>query len=432
MMISCVVQKKDETGALHPEDKSVIYEVNIRQYTPEGTFQAFSRHLPRLKELGVDILWLMPVYPISEKNRKGTLGSYYAVKDYRKVNPEFGTLEDLKNLVDEAHRLGFRVLLDWVANHTGWDNPLITEHPEWYTQKEGKIISPVEDWEDVADLNYDNAEMREYMIGSLEYWIHEADIDGYRCDMASMVPTDFWETARMRLDSLKPVFMLAESAEPDLTQKAFDACYGWDLHHLMNAIAQGQKEVDELNVYFRKIDTLYKPRTFIMNFLDNHDENSWNGTIDSRLGTAWQAFAVLTWTVPGIPLIYTGQEAGLDKSLEFFEKDQVDWAKDTSRTTFYRSLNNLKHAHPALAGGLQQGTFRILEHDSPQQVFAYERSNGDDRLIIVLNLSSEVRQVQLTEPILGSFAAFETEKISTGLKTLELPAWGYQIWIQKN
>lgn len=430
VMTACTQQKKEKTTDYRPVGESVIYEVNIRQYTPEGTFGAFGRHLPRLKELGVDVLWLMPVYPISEKNRKGTLGSYYAVKDYRQVNPEFGTLDDLKKLVDQAHRMGFRVVLDWVANHTGWDNPLIEQHPDWYTQKDGKIVSPVDDWTDVADLNYDNSDMREYMIGSLEYWIREVGIDGYRCDMASMVPTDFWEEARVRLDSLKPVFMLAESAEPDLMHRAFDACYGWDLHHLMNAIARGEKDAGELKPYFQKMDTLYVPRALVMNFLDNHDENSWNGTISSRMGQAQRAFAVMAWTIPGVPLIYTGQEAGLDKSLEFFEKDQVDWQKDTTWSLFYRGLNRLKQEHPALTGGLHRGDFRILEHDKPQQVFIYERTKGGDRVVVMLNLSPENQQVNLTAPLTETFTAYGTEEVRTGLDSFELPAWGYRIWVK--
>lgn len=388
-MTSCV------QAVLRPVENAVIYEVNIRQYTPEGTFQAFSKHLPRLKELGVDILWLMPVYPISEKFRKGTLGSYYAVKDYRQVNPEFGTMEDLKQLVSEAHRLGFRVILDWVANHTGWDNPLIEQHPDWYTHKDGKIISPVEDWADVADLNYDNREMREYMSSSLEYWLREADVDGFRCDMAAMVPTDFWEEVRPRLDSIKPVFMLAEAWEPELTRKAFDACYAWELHHLMNDIAQGKKDGTDLKAYFQKTDTLYPQRTMLLNFLDNHDENSWNGTIQSRMGEAQKIFAVLAWTIPGIPLIYSGQEAGLNKSLKFFDKDEIDWQTDTTLTGFYRQLNEIKHKYKALSAGNHKGNFHILPHDNEKHVFAYERTSDTEKLIILLNLTGQIQKINL-------------------------------------
>lgn len=409
VVVSCGQKKKQTTvenvalNAVERAKNASIYEVNIRQYTPEGTFNAFAEHLPRLKELGVDILWLMPVTPISEKNRKGTLGSYYAVQDYQKVNPAYGTMDDLKALVKKAHEMGFKVILDWVANHTGWDNPLIEEHPDWYTQKDGKIVSPVEDWSDVADLNYDNRDMRNYMIESLKFWVKEADVDGYRCDMAGMVPTDFWEEARVALDSVKPLFMLAEAWEPELTQKAFDACYGWDLHHLMNDLAQGRKDGSALQAYFAKVDTLYPARTIIMNFIDNHDENSWSGYVKERMGDAHKVYAVMSYTVPGMPLIYTGQEAGLNKRLQFFEKDPVDWAVDTTLATFYRQLNDLKHANAALAAGVEKGTFRILKQDNEQGIFAFERSAGDNQVIVVLNLTGQNQNVRLETPVTGTF-----------------------------
>lgn len=409
VVVSCG-QKKQQGTAENVVPNTVewaknasIYEVNIRQYTPEGTLNAFAEHLPRLKELGVDILWLMPVTPISEKNRKGTLGSYYAVQDYQKVNPEYGTMDDLKALVKKAHEMGFKVILDWVANHTGWDNPLIEQHPDWYTQKDGKIVSPVEDWSDVADLNYDNRDMRNYMIESLKFWVKEADVDGYRCDMAGMVPTDFWEEARIALDSVKPLFMLAEAWEPELTQKAFDACYGWDLHHLMNDLAQGKKDGSALQAYFAKVDTLYPARTIIMNFIDNHDENSWSGYVKERMGDAHKVYAVMSYTVPGMPLIYTGQEAGLNKRLQFFEKDPVDWAVDTTLASFYRQLNDLKQGNAALVAGLEKGTFRILKQDNEQGIFAFERSAGDNQVIVILNLTGQNQNVHLESPVTGTF-----------------------------
>lgn len=425
----CARQKKGQTDAplFTPLEQAVLYEVNIRQYTPEGTFNAFAAHLPRLKKLGVDVLWLMPVYPISEEKRKGSLGSYYAVRDYRKVNPEFGNLKDLQSLVQKAHRLGMRVILDWVANHTGWDNPWIEQHPDWYTQVDGKIVSPVADWEDVADLNYDNREMREEMIGSMAYWVKEAGVDGFRCDMAAMVPTDFWEEARIRLDSLKPVFMLAEAWEPELTRQAFDACYAWDLHHLMNDIAQGKKPSGELNAYFARVDTLYPSKAMLMNFLDNHDENSWNGTIRSRIGEAQKAFAVLTWTVPGIPLMYTGQEAGLDHSLRFFDKDEVDWKRDTAWTAFYGWLNRLKHTHPALKVGGKAG-FRLLPLENGEGGCAYERTNGKEQLVVVLNLSATEQKLTLAAPLEGKYRNYETDEVCQRIDKLLLPAWDYRIF----
>ena len=432
---ACGQKKKQtqqaEAPALRPVESSVIYEVNIRQYTPEGTFNAFAEHLPRLKELGVDVLWLMPVNPISGKNRKGTLGSYYAVQDYQKVNPEYGTMDDLKALVKKAHDMGFRVILDWVANHTGWDNPLIEEHPDWYTQRDGQIVSPVADWSDVADLNYDNRDMRNYMIESLQFWVREADIDGYRCDMAAMVPTDFWEDARVALDSLKPVFMLAEAWEPELTQKAFDACYGWDLHHLMNDLAQGKKDGHALPAYFAKVDTLYPAHTIIMNFIDNHDENSWSGYVKERMGDAHKVYAVMTYTVPGMPLMYTGQEAGLDKRLAFFEKDSVDWSKSPELAGFYRQLNDLKHNSPMLKAGENEGTFRILKQNNEGKVFAFERAADDKRMVVVLNLTGEGQSLQLEEVLPGAYSEYFTGTEVNEIGNLNVDANGFLVFIQK-
>lgn len=433
-MVGCEVKDRDKMITSRTVDwakDASLYEVNIRQYTPEGTFQAFRPHLPRLKELGVDILWFMPVTPISEKNRKGSLGSYYAVKDYREINPEYGTLADFKTLVDEAHKLGFKVIIDWVANHTGWDNPLIDLHPDWYTQKDGKIVSPVEDWSDVADLNYDNADMRRYMIESMQYWIKATDIDGFRCDMAAMVPTDFWEEARVALDSVKPVFMLAEAWEPELTCKAFDACYGWDLHHLMNDLAQGKKEGRALSDYFNKVDTLYSDRTIIVNFLDNHDENSWAGSIPERMGEASPVYAVLAYTVPGMPLLYSGQEAGLNKRLSFFEKDSIDWNYQPQLLHFYRKLNDLKHQHPALNAGVNKEGFRILGSDNEKYVFAFERKHGADQLVVVLNLSGCEQNVTLTEDIAGNFTEYFSGESFNELANIVLPGNGFCVFVRQ-
>lgn len=430
-MAGCEVKSREKTEVprtVEWAENASLYEVNVRQYTPEGTFQAFSRHLPRLKELGTDILWFMPITPISEKNRKGSLGSYYAVRNYREINPEYGTLEDFKAVVKEAHDLGFKVIIDWVANHTGWDNPLIESHPDWYTQRDGQIVSPVEDWSDVADLNYDNREMRRYMIESMKFWIREADVDGFRCDMAAMVPTDFWEEARVALDSVKPVFMLAEAWEPELTRKAFDACYGWDLHHLMNDIAQGKKDGTALPAYFAKADTLYGDRTIILNFIDNHDENSWQGSIPERMGEAFPVYAVLTYTVPGMPLLYSGQEAGLNKRLAFFEKDSVDWNYRPELAGFYRRLNELKRSHPALKAGADQGEFRILEQDNVKNVFAFERRKDDDRMIVVLNLTGQEQKTTLNEEIKEELVEYFTNEPVNGIGEVVLPAHGFKIF----
>ncbi|HBF21350.1 MAG: alpha-amylase [Owenweeksia sp.] len=384
----------DTTASLeHPawSKHSSIYEVNIRQYTPEGTFNAFKEHLPHLKELGVEILWIMPVQPIGEKNRKGKLGSYYSIKDYTAVNPEFGTMEDFKGLVNEAHDMGFKVILDWVGNHSAWDHPWMEQHPDWYTRNDsGKVIPPVEDWFDVADLNYEAPGMQEEMMNALKFWVKEADVDGYRCDVAMMVPMDFWNRARKSLDSIKPVFMLAEAEGPEFHEQAFDMTYGWEFHHIMNQIAKGEEPVSALDTYLIKMDTLYPESAYRMYFTTNHDENSWNGTIGERMGANHKNFFVLATTFPyGMPLIYSGQEAGLNKRLSFFDKDTINWEQDTVLFDFYQQMIRLKSDHEALANGADQGDFERIATDDASKMYAYVRSKGNDKMLVILNFSDQ-------------------------------------------
>lgn len=406
---------------------AVIYEVNIRQYTPEGTFSAFtSKHLERLSKLGMDILWLMPVNPISEKNRKGSLGSYYAVADYKKVNPEMGSLDDLKNLVNKAHELGMYVILDWVANHTGWDNPWITEHPDWYTHDStGSIISPVPDWSDVADLNYDNDTMRIAMIDAMKYWIKEVNIDGYRCDAAAMVPVDFWVSARESIDSIKPVFMLAEAWEPELLVKAFDAGYAWELHHMMNRIAKSESSAASLDHYLTWYDSLYTKDDILMNFITNHDENTWAGSEYERMGIAVNTFAVLTYFMPGMPLIYSGQEAGLTKRLRFFEKDTINQS-DTALYSFYRNLNHIKHTNPALAAGIFSGKLTPIQTGN-KNIFAFVREKDNNRILAIFNLSDSTETANLnpeSDSSIGYTDMFSGQSYNIGSE-LKLTPWKY-------
>jgi glycosidase len=378
-----------------------IYEVNVRQYTPEGTFNAFKTHLPRLKEMGVDILWFMPIHPISKKNRKGGLGSYYAVADYKGVNPEFGSPEDFKALVDEAHGMGMKVILDWVANHTGWDNPWIDQHPEWYTKNaEGQITDPIGQdgkswgWTDVADLDFSNMEMREAMIDALEYWVREVGVDGYRCDVAGEVPDDFWQDARARLDSIKPVFMLAEAEyPPHRNEGSFQMSYGWSFHHIMNQIAKGEKDATAVEAWLEEDRAKYE-QGFHMHFITNHDENSWNGTARERLGEGVETFAVLAFTFDGMPLIYSGQEAGLDKRLRFFDKDTIEWG-NYPKQAFYTTLLQLKHENPALWNGEAGGKPVILPNSNEKAVLAYMREQDGRSVVVVLNLSGEPQEVTL-------------------------------------
>lgn len=414
-------------------DQAVMYEVNVRQYTKEGTFRAFAEHLPRLKELGVDILWLMPIHPISEAKRNGSLGSYYAVQDYKGINPEFGGEEDFRALVEQAHGMGFKVVLDWVANHTGWDHEWLG-NPGWYTTDEaGNVVQPPgTNWSDVADLNFDNSEMRAAMLDAMTYWVEEFDIDGFRCDYAGGVPADFWEEARKQLEQIKPVFMLAEDDQQiKLLSYAFNANYGWQFYNLMNSIAkgQGQNHAEQVLRYGERLATGYPSGTYPLHFTSNHDENSWTGTEFERLGEAVEPMAVLTFTMPGMPLIYSGQEAGLNKRLQFFEKDEIVW-DDLGMQAFYKKLTELKHIHPALWNGDAGGSFERLDTGG-DPVLAFAREKGNSKVIVVANLSSEAVEdkVQIAS-FAGEYSSF-TDGASVALAAeqhVTLQPWEYLIY----
>ena len=393
-----------------------IYEVNIRQYSNEGTFKAFEKHLPRLKKLGADILWFMPIHPIGEKNRKGTLGSYYSVKDYKAVNPEFGTIDDFKSIVKTIHKMGMYVIIDWVANHTAWDNNWINDHPDFYTKDSiGNIVPPNPDWTDVADLNFENRELWSEMISALKFWVEECDIDGYRCDVAGMLPIEFWIEARTELEKTKRVFMLAEWETPEM-HLAFDMTYDWTLHKTLNGIASGEKTVNDLINHLEEDEQKYPANAFRMQFTSNHDENSWNGTVFERLGDGAETFAVLTCLLPDMPLVYTGQEAGNNKRLSFFEKDPVEW-KDYSFAEIYSELFQLKKKNKALHNGERGGKLIFLESSDEENTIAFTRTSGSDKLLAILNLSNQQVEVDLTgESIQGSYKNFFTGKLESFVK----------------
>lgn len=408
-----------------------IYEVNIRQFSKEGTFAAFENELPKLKALGTDLLWLMPIQPIGEKNRKGTLGSYYAVKDYTKVNPEFGTMEDFKRLVKTAHALDMYVILDWVANHTAPDHPWAAEHSDWFTKNaKGEFIPPMDtDWTDVIDLNYDSQGMRKAMKDALLFWVKEADIDGYRCDVAKEVPTDFWNAVRPALDEIKPVFMLAEAELPEHHWQAFDMSYGWEMHHLLSKICKGEKKAGALAEYFEKDTQKFPVDAYRMYFTQNHDENSWKGTQYELFGEGLEAAIVICATVRGMPLVYNGQEAGLDKKLQFFEKDPIVWKESPLRGLFTK-LFQLKKNHPALWNGNFGGEMKILKHNRQDEVFAFRRSKGKKEVVVLANLSPQKQEVTLAEKQLkGKFQELFSKSeanIQPG-QTLSLKAWEYKV-----
>lgn len=401
---SCTGRTAPATDAGYPAD-ATVYELNVRQMTPEGTFAAAGDRLASLKDLGVDIVWVMPPYPIGEQGRKGSLGSYYAVRDYCDINPEFGTLADFDAFLDKAHSLGLKVILDWVANHTAPDHPWATgQDPDWYVRdKDGNTIVE-HDWTDIAKLNYDNLQMRQEMEKSMRFWI-DRGVDGFRCDVAYKVPEDFWKPviSRLRESSPRELYFLAEGEESWLHAAGFDATYAWKLHHLLNSIARGKADADSLTAYIDWNAANYPSDALRLCFTSNHDENSWSGTEFERMGDAWQAMAVLCWTLPSSqPLIYTGQEIGYDHRFAFFEKDPIPEWKTNSYTEFYRYLNSIRHSHPALDAGA--GEYRLLSTEGNTLVFS--RTLGDDSVKVSVQLeapwewsiSSESDRVAHIEP----------------------------------
>lgn len=420
----------------HPEwsKNATIYQINTRQFTPEGTFRAAEKHLPRLQALGADILWLMPIHPIGEKNRKGTLGSPYAVRDYFAVNPEFGTLDTLKHFVSAAHASGMYVILDWVANHTAWDNPLVDEHPEWYARdwKGDFHPSPWRDWHDIIDLDYRHAGLRKYMTDALKYWVREADIDGYRCDVAGMVPTDFWNNARKELDAIKPVFMLAEWESKDLHAEAFDMAYAWTWYDTMHAIAMGKADLDLLFRYYSHNEKEMPMDTFRMLFVSNHDKNSWEGTEFEQFGDALDATIVLSAVSQGMPLLYNGQEAGNPKRLDFFEKDPISW-REHPQGELYKKLYALRKNNTALWNA-QWGALMIpVPNNVPARVLSFVRQNERDKIFAVLNFSNASQRVMFHDTLYHGiytdyFAGTTIElNAATGL---EMAPWSYRIFVR--
>ena len=372
-------------------NNQTIYEVNLRQYTSDGTISSFRKHLPRIKEMGFGILWFMPLHPIGEKNRKGELGSYYSVKDYFSINPEFGSDTEFKALVEEIHKMGMYVIIDWVANHTACDNDMVFAHPEWYTKNRNGDFQPPQgtDWSDVYDLDYTNLELRDYMIGAMEFWVKEYDIDGFRCDVAGMVPTEFWESAVERLKSIKPIFMLAEWEEPALLEKAFQADYNWSLYHILKDIASSKKGAISIRDYYENPQKTYPKNALRMNFLDNHDENSWNRVMVKHFGDKVYPLSTMLFTLPGIPMIYSGQEARLEEKLKFFEKDTIQW-NNFPDGNFYKQLINLRKKHPVFWSN--NTTLEFMD-GLPDGVVGFKRWNKNNTYYVLLNLSNQLQKI---------------------------------------
>ncbi len=411
---------------------AVIYEVNIRQYTPEGTFRALEAHLPRLKDLGADILWLMPVHPIGKINRKGTLGSYYSVSDYYGVNPEFGTAGDLKRLIGMIHDLGMHVILDWVANHSAWDNPLTLERPEWYSKSASGGFQPTPwyDWDDVIDFDYRQPGIRQYMAQAMRHWVEEFDIDGFRCDVAGFVPIDFWETVRADLVTIKPVFMLAEWESRDLHRAAFDATYSWSLYDRLRDAAGRAIGTAGLLEYIAHDVSAFPAGGMRLTFTDNHDKNSWEGGQYAAFGAGLEAAMVFAATAKGIPMVYSGQEAGLDRQLSFFEKDLIEW-REHPNGILLKKLFGLKHRNEALWNGQWGGEMVRIANDRPNRVISFTREKNGHRVVVAVNFSSQPQEVILSpgEEAAGAYHDIISGKVETLCReaALSLAGWGYKV-----
>jgi glycosidase len=412
---------------------AVIYEVNIRQFSKEGTFKAFEKDLSRLKEMGIDILWIMPVHPIGIKERKGKLGSYYSVRDYKAINPEFGNMDDFKHLVKATHELGMKLIIDWVPNHTSLDNVLVKNHPEYFLKDStGKFVSPF-DWTDVIRLDYKNPGMRRYMIETMQWWLTETDMDGFRCDVAHMIPTSFWDELRPELDKVKPVFMLAEADIPEQQNKGFDMSYDWKFHHIMNEIAKGKKKATEIMKHFIWVDSVYPGNSYLMQFTSNHDENSWNGTEYERLGDGVQTFAVLAATIPDMLLIYNGQESAFNRRLKFFEKDSITWGK-YPLTSFYKTIIGLKKSNKAIWNGEEGGKLQPVKTNRDSSVFAFVREKENQKVLVILNLSAKEMDIKLNSSVLaGDYVELFTQKSAafTDKEKLFLKPWEYLVYVKK-
>ena len=414
---------------------ATIYELNTRQATPEGTFAAAEALLPELKESGVDIIWIMPIQPIGVLERKGTLGSYYAISNYCAFNPEFGTRADFESFLAKAHELGMKVILDWVANHTAPDSEW-TKNDGWHYRDSLGNLMVQYDWTDISKLNYDNQDMRAAMKQAMHWWMDSIGIDGFRCDVAGEVPTDFWNDAMAEIRAKHPkMFTLAEDEDKaqELTETAFDMYYGWTLHHLMNDVAQGSKTVEDLWSYFAKVDTTLRKEAIRMNFTSNHDENSWNGTEFERMGDATDLFAAITYVVPGMPMIYTGQMSGNHHRLEFFEKDLIDRVENAPQKALYKGLNDLRANNRALWSN-EKGAPMVRIAADNDKVFACVRTkscpkHGDNTVIAIMNMSAEPQTVTLDlTNLAGEYNCICGKKMTIeATQTLELTPWKYII-----
>lgn len=422
---------------------AVIYEVYLRSFSAEGTFVGLEKRVPELKALGVTVLWLMPIHPVGEVKRKGRLGSPYSVKDYYGINPEFGTLADFKRLLATVHKQGMKLIIDLVANHTAWDNPLITQHPEWYTRNaHGEIVSPNEDWTDVADLDYSQPELHRYMMQMMRYWVKDVGIDGFRCDVAELVPTNFWDEARRQLNRIKPVMMLSEGSLPEHHMKAFDLTYSWNIYDVLEPLLKGKRPVTLIDEILKVEHLQFPAGALRMRFNTNHDKNAWDAPAVEKFGErGLKLSAVIVNTLPGVPMLYNGEEVANDRRLDLFEKVEIDWSRPREMADVYARLFKLRKENKALSRG--DMVRLVTTHD--QDIYAFARVAGRDRVVVVLNFAQEPRSVsiQLSPEKLfpGRTGAvltevFSGEKVEVTRDTnrfldLECEPFGYRVFVLK-
>ena len=414
---------------------AVLYEMNIRQLTPEGTLRAAEKKLEFLREMGINAIWMMPIYPIGEEGRKGSLGSYYSIRDYKAVNPEFGTMEDFDSFVAKAHSLGMKVILDWVANHTARDAKWLQTKPaDWYEREDDGTAKVPWDWTDTAKLNYSNHDVWRGQIDAMRFWVEQHAIDGFRCDMAMLVPIEFWQQATEVLRAIKPdIFMLAEAEQQNLFDRAFDMCYAWEIHHLMCDIARGERRVWDLRNKLYTNRENYPASAMRMMFTSNHDENSWSGSEFHRFGAAREIMTALTFVWEGaMPLIYTGQEVGYDHSFAFFDRDHIpaEQYQPCKDTELYRKLIALKHSEAALQAGERGGRMIEIENNAKDCMMTFVREVGDSRVVAIMNLSPYTIHADFNN---GIYAGHYTNAL-TGEKVLlplhleqDIEPWGYTL-----
>ena len=411
-----------------------VYEVNLRQYTAEGTFNSFAKELPRLKQMGVETLWFMPITPIAKKNMKGSLGSYYACSDYTEINPEFGTLDDFKKLVKQAHDMGFKVIIDWVANHTGWDHRWTKEHPEYYKKDSTGNFNIASGMDDIIELDYGNPALRKAMIDAMAFWVNEAGIDGFRCDLAFWVELDFWKEARTALEKTRTLFWLGEfdALEKPEYMQVFDASYSWTWMHKTEEYYKGKSELDSLKKVLEQYDTAGGNNKIKLWFTTNHDENSWNGTEYEKYGEIAKALAIFSFTWDGIPLIYSGQELPNMKRLKFFEKDVIEWNGKNTMEDFYHTLLTLKKNNPALRAGDSNAKTFIFHTDHENNILAYLRQNKEKEVLVFLNLTNDAVKFTISgNKLAGNFKNIfaAQHSIDLTLKTsFQLKGWEYQVY----